>query len=790
MKWGKTMKKINIAIIILLTFFFISLGSVTAVENNTIITAENPIIACEEEAILSAKENRDDEILSNSNEITVNEGDSIQKAIDDAIEGSTIIVNAGNYTEDLVVSKGLTIIGKDANLNSDKTAFNILSTANYTSVSGFNIHVTNSNGTGILINSSNCKITDNKITGGNRGIFSDFHISNSSGQIDIYALNNLWVLGNTISNVGESGISVKAYNPTVSRNRVTNVINTKENGTATGIEVNGIGVIAEDLTVIATDNHVSNVKSINDTAYGISIGGNSIFDTLVGFDVSGNVVKNILGVVESYGANIGIFSLNTTLPTVKVSDLDISHISTGAHENSTAIGLSVSVTTIGQNETSDTYIENVNVTNLKASGANSKAKGIDATGVGHVDIYVSNNNINRIKASKLITGIGATGIEYNKFKAFISVSNNNITNFDSPKINGINVMSLGNAKISKNLLQNLPGKGTTFITGVTLSFSMENMNVTIPENATIEEIMEILKNFGNTFNSTNFTIDGNLSVIGNNLEGTGVETGFAIVRPSQIHYNRAVNLKYNVIKDSTRQFILESYDYDPNMSSEELAYILLKSQEAFENCTEEELRNMSASLGAFLDNMFGNFNRLTAGNVNAKYNWWGSNSKPSASKFKNNNGTVKYDPWLILRVKSSPSVINKGEYSKITADVYKDSKGNDHSSKASLFFSGPKITLSTDIGSFNNKKSITLNWTNGKVTAYLKGDESGLATVTASDYESANTTVLILGESDDEITPTAEKTNNNNAMPAAGNPIVLLLIAVLMICPISVKKKK
>lgn len=68
--------------------------------------------------------------------------------------------------------------------------------------------------------------------------------------------------------------------------------------------------------------------------------------------------------------------------------------------------------------------------------------------------------------------------------------------------------------------------------------------------------------------------------------------------------------------------MLESYGYDPNMTNEELAYQLLKSMKENENRTEEELRNMSVELGAFLDDFFGDFDNLTAGDVNAKYNWW------------------------------------------------------------------------------------------------------------------------------------------------------------------------
>ena len=784
----------------LLIFFFIGLGMVSAADNSTAIgedesfavdagLSENNLLGVAEDKVIEAAGN--DDILSG--EITVNEGDSIQSAIDRAKAGSTILVGRGTYMEDLIVSKELSIIGHDSVLKADKNAFRILPTANNTLISGFKIIVSDIDGTGIHINASGCRITGNTITGGNIGIGTDNFVSNKSGKIEIRVINNTSIIENNITNLSGEGISVNTYNPVVYRNRVTNVVNSRVNGTAIGIKVNGIGVISDDLDVRVNDNYVSNIRSLKDSAYGFDIGGNSVLDTLNIFEVGGNVVSNVSAAVEAYGINIGVFSLNTTLPTVDVSDLKVSHISTGSHENASATGLSVSITTIGQNDTSDTFIHDIIINDVASSGKNSKAIGITATGVGPADLYVFDNDIRKIRAAKLLTGISATGIDYTNFNSFIDVSNNSITDLKSSDIKAINVMSLGNAAINKNIIYGLKCNKATMITGVTLSFDLDGFNITVPANATIDEIMEFIKDLGSKMNNTSFKINGNLTVIGNNLEGSGVETGFAVVRPAKIHYNRAVNMKYNVVKDSTRRFILESYDYDPDMSSEELAYLLLKSQEMFENCTEEELRNMSISLGAFLDTMFGNLDNSTAGIVDARYNWWGSNSRPSSAKFKNNKGIIRYDPWLVMRVKANPKVIKKGEYSKVTVDVYTDSSGGDHSSNARMFFSGPRVTLSSDIGSFNGKKSITLNWTNGKASAYLRGDKSGLANVTASDYGNASTKVLILGKNhtsdyaDDNVKTVHAK---DKSMPAAGNPVFLLAVVVMLLSSVGIYRKR
>ena len=328
--WGENMDKNRVFFIFLLIFFFITLNSVFAMDANSTVIKDNAVVDdTAVDSILSATDDNNKAVLTNGNQIIVNEGDSIQSAIDNAVEGSTIIVNQGKYSEDLVISKGLSIIGQNAILNSNKIAFNILSTANNTSISGFNIIVSDVNGTGIFVNASNCKITDNKITGGNFGVFSEYYISNKSGQIEFFVINNLSILKNNFSGISEAGISIAAYNPIVSQNRVKNIVNNKVNGTASGIKVNGVGVIPDDLKVVVTNNYVSNVKSLKDSAYGMDVGGNSIFDSLTIFKVSGNVIENVLAAVEAYGMNVGIFSLNSTLPTINVNKLNISHVSAG-----------------------------------------------------------------------------------------------------------------------------------------------------------------------------------------------------------------------------------------------------------------------------------------------------------------------------------------------------------------------------------------------------------------------------------------------------------------------------
>ena len=817
------MKKSNKILLVFLVIFFLSLTSVSAVDNDAILTNDNQVVEDnpvelaigDTDAILATDSVVEDNsveltmgdsgaILANS-QIIVSEGSSIQSAIDNAVAGSTIIVQNGTYSEDLVVPKGLSIVGQDAIIKANDYAFNILPTANNTSISGFNILVSNDDGFGIIVNASDCKITDNKISGGTIGIFSG--ISISIEEMDLHMINTISIIGNTISNCGESGISIKAFNPIISQNNVTNIANKK--GNAQGIRVFAIGLFDEDLNVVVKDNQVSNVESSNN-ACGIDLWSFSILDSLGNFDVSGNTISDVVALHKAIGMTSVIASVKSELPSFTISDMNISDISSSGHENSSVTGLDVYVIGVEKEEVSDAIVRNVQINNLDASGANSKVTGITAVGVGCVELFVLNNNLSNFKSSKSAKGINTICIGSSEFRSFVSVSNNNVTNFDASKISGINVFSLGDAEINKNILYNLPSEDSTFITAITFRLDFGKVYAEIPEdvpadnllgasmedaieNIPFDKIIEFIKELAAKLLNSSIVIDGNLSMTGNNLEGTGIETGFKVLRPSTITYNRATNLKDNVVKESTRSFLLEAFGINPDVPSNELIYSLLKSEKILNKIPDEVIREISDFVGGALDKLFDDLDDVVAGDVDARYNWWGNNSMPSASKFKNNKGSVLYDPWLTLRVNSNPKVLSLGESSQITADVYIDSAGTDHSSDKFSFFSGPSVTLSTDKGSFDGEKSVTLDWAYGQASAYLKGDEIGLANVSAQDYDIAFTDVLIFGDnstnSSNDSTP-VNNVVNAKTLPVTGNPLALLFVLVILLGSVSGIKRK
>ncbi|OPX59121.1 MAG: hypothetical protein A4E25_01352 [Methanobacterium sp. PtaB.Bin024] len=172
--------------------------------------------------------------------------------------------------------------------------------------------------------------------------------------------------------------------------------------------------------------------------------------------------------------------------------------------------------------------------------------------------------------------------------------------------------------------------------------------------------------------------------------------------------------------------------------------------------------------------------------LNVRYNWWGSNSEPTEKITGYYDPTVPsmWTPWLVMNINADPSTIYTGQTSTLTADVYTDSAGTDHSADAAQFFSGPQVTFTTDLGNVGSK-STTVNWILGMAIATLRGDEAaGMATVTAADGQVVSTTVNILQSPTVNAATSTNGTTNTDGtigMHETGTPIVGLLLAFLML---------
>jgi uncharacterized repeat protein (TIGR01451 family) len=113
------------------------------------------------------------------------------------------------------------------------------------------------------------------------------------------------------------------------------------------------------------------------------------------------------------------------------------------------------------------------------------------------------------------------------------------------------------------------------------------------------------------------------------------------------------------------------------------------------------------------------------GSVNATLNWWGTNLDPTTVT----NlivGTVDANPWVILTVNATPTTINNGETSAITADLNHINGGGDL--VGGHIPDGP-VTLDVPWGSFTNSgtsHSFTGNTVAGAMSATFYASEGAL----------------------------------------------------------------
>ncbi|MFA0834933.1 MAG: hypothetical protein ACC609_13130 [Methanobacterium formicicum] len=137
--------------------------------------------------------------------------------------------------------------------------------------------------------------------------------------------------------------------------------------------------------------------------------------------------------------------------------------------------------------------------------------------------------------------------------------------------------------------------------------------------------------------------------------------------------------------------------------------------------------NLTAHFNSFVGNIASAGSAICRekGSVNATLNWWGSNVDPT----KVNNlisGIVDANQWVILTVNATPSTINNGETSAITADFNHINGGGD---LVGGHIPDEAITLNIPWGSFTNSgtsHSFTGNTIAGAISATFYASEGAL----------------------------------------------------------------
>ena len=138
----------------------------------------------------------------------------------------------------------------------------------------------------------------------------------------------------------------------------------------------------------------------------------------------------------------------------------------------------------------------------------------------------------------------------------------------------------------------------------------------------------------------------------------------------------------------------------------------------------------------------------TSGFLNAVDNWWGSNSAPSKIY-----GYFTVNPWIILKVTNNNSKIGIGDTSTITADLTKNSNGEDTAAIYPGEFVPDGLNVSFNCDSLGSLKSVT-STINGFATSTFTSNNVGVSTITAAlNSQILSTTVSILTNSFITINP-------------------------------------
>ena len=194
---------------------------------------------------------------------TVNPGSSIQTAIDNAASGDTVIVNAGTYTEQLKITKPLTLRGNGVVTVQTKST---VATANK----------------GLDIQNTQDVTVENIIFDGENG-----DPTKQTG-IDVNSVQGVTLRGLTVRNYAKNGIAVTTqYSSSyVAGGNVTLADNTVDNAAWAGIAFYTRSTTGNDVPLSGVQ--FTGTTTVSNTTYGIQFGDGSETEAITG--VNGDAV--------------------------------------------------------------------------------------------------------------------------------------------------------------------------------------------------------------------------------------------------------------------------------------------------------------------------------------------------------------------------------------------------------------------------------------------------------------------------------------------------------------------
>lgn len=171
-------------------------------------------------------------------EYDIYDDDSIQNAINNASMGDIIYINDGNYTQNIIINKSISLIGNNATIHGSSPSDNVITvTVDNVNISGLNITGMYSAGKSAiqLYNSNNSNISDNYISIGYNNYYN----------IRLINSDNITIINNNIS-LGNYGIYTEYSNDAII-----------QDNTILGNRYNGVSLRYNSSDAIVVDNIVS-----------------------------------------------------------------------------------------------------------------------------------------------------------------------------------------------------------------------------------------------------------------------------------------------------------------------------------------------------------------------------------------------------------------------------------------------------------------------------------------------------------------------------------------------------
>lgn len=170
------------------------------------------------------------------------------------------------------------------------------------------------------------------------------------------------------------------------------------------------------------------------------------------------------------------------------------------------------------------------------------------------------------------------------------------------------------------------------------------------------------------------------------------------------------------------------------------------------------------------------------GDVDVKYNWWGSNNPDFSTLI---SGNVTYSPWLYMNFTSSSVNVNQGDQVPLTASfnyLYDGTTVTQLDPNVGHIPNGTPVTFTTTLGEVGSK-SVVKYTVNGITTAILRATQSGMAILAAgADDELQTMNITINGIPSPTPQPVNAATGKTITMQKTGAPLIPLILALLMMC--------